>query len=526
MNVMSNTSNGLQGQQWGSKAGFILSAIGSAVGLGNIWRYPKVVYDNGGGAFLIPYFIAMFSVAIPLLVLEYTLGSRFRGTSPLSWARIGRKYEWIGWMPAFVAGFITFYYSCILAWALLYIKHAAALAWGNDPNSFFFGEFLKLSDGPLQFGSINTSILLALIILWGLTFIICRAKVNRGLETANKIMMPAAFIIMVVIAVRGIMLPGAAQGLNVLFTPDFEALGNPKIWLAAYGHVFFSCSLAMGIMITYSSYLPKDAEITNSACVAGISNSACEFLCAIGVFAILGYMAQSTGVPVREVVRDGVGLAFVAFPAGINTMGGAGPAFGVIFFSCIFITGFTSLISLMEAFAAPFGEKFGISRRKLMGIACGTGLVVSSVFATGAGLYILDIADYFLNNFGLVAVSIAQAFVIGWMVKTGYIREIAVENSYFKFGRWWDLCIRFLVPIMMGFSLIQVSINTFKNGYEGYPGIALVLYGGLVIAACVIVSFILQGMKWFTPVEYPGAPEPPAGLLSGIMAKKRSGAEK
>ena len=512
-NVMSSVSNDLPKQQWGSKSGFIISAIGSAVGLGNIWRYPKVVYDNGGGAFLIPYFIAMFSVAIPLLVLEYTLGARFRGTSPLSWARIGRKYEWIGWMPSFVAGFITFYYSCILAWALLYVKHAVTLAWGSDPNSFFFGEFLNLSGGPLQFGAINISILLALIVLWGMAFTICRAKVSKGLETANKIMMPAAFIFMLIIAVRGLMLPGASQGLNVLFTPDFKALGNPQIWLAAYGHVFFSCSLAMGIMITYSSYLPKTAEITNTACVTGISNSACEFLCAIGVFAILGYMAQATDAPVQEVVSGGVGLAFVAFPAGINTMGGAGPVFGVIFFSCIFITGFTSLISLIEAFAAPFSEKFGISRRKIMGIACGTGLMVSSVFATGAGLYILDIVDYFLNNFGLVTVSIAQAFVVGWMVKTSYIRKIAVENSYFKFGGWWDLCIRFLVPATMGFSLVQVSINTVRNGYEGYPGVALFLYGVLVIAACVVVSFIFQCMKWDTPVDDPEILKPPMGLL-------------
>ncbi|MCL2609847.1 MAG: sodium-dependent transporter, partial [Treponema sp.] len=159
-------------QQWGSKAGFLMSAIGSAIGLGNIWRFPYVLYDQGGGAFLIPYLVAMFTAAIPLLVLEYTIGSQMRGTSALSWARIRARYEWIGWMPAFVAGFIMIYYSAILSWAISYIGFAVTMAWGDDPNGFFFGSFLKLTDGPMQIGRINLAVVAGLILLWGSAFLV------------------------------------------------------------------------------------------------------------------------------------------------------------------------------------------------------------------------------------------------------------------------------------------------------------------------------------------------------------------
>ena len=496
-------------QQWGSKAGFLMSAIGSAIGLGNIWRFPYVLYDQGGGAFLIPYLVAMFTAAIPLLVLEYTIGSQMRGTSALSWARIRARYEWIGWMPAFVAGFIMIYYSAILSWAISYIGFAVTMAWGDDPNGFFFGSFLKLTDGPMQIGRINLAVVAGLILLWGSAFLVSSKRV-KGLEKANLIMMPMLFVLMLIIIVRGLFLPGAAAGLTTLFTPDFNAMLNPRVWLAAYGHVFFSCSLAMGVMITYSSYLPKKSELTNSACIAGFSNSFFEILCGIGVFSILGFMAGAQGVPVTEVVTSGIGLAFIAFPAAFNTMGSLGFFFGVTFFFALVVGGYTSFLSLMEAFIAPFTEKFKVSRRKGFGILCSLGFAISILFATGGGLYILDIADFFLNNFGLVFVGLMEAFLVGWFLKTSYFRELANANSYFRFGRWWDACIRFVIPIMLTSSIALSVRNVIVNGYEGYPVIALTLYGVLVIIMCIGFSLLLQKKGWATPVQIAEIKRPPA----------------
>ena len=497
-------------QQWGSKMGFLLSAIGSAVGLGNIWRYPYVLYRYGGGAFLIPYFVAIITAAIPLLVLEYTVGIKFRGTSPLSWARIRAKYEWIGWVPAFIAGFILFYYSSILSWGLNYLRYSFTQAWGSDPSGFFFGTFLKLSDGPFQIGAINMPILIGLILIWGGSFFLMSRDISKGLEVCNKILMPIMFVTMIIMVIRGVTLPNAAAGLNALFTPDFTAMRDPKVWLAAYGHVFFSTSLAMGVMITYSSYLDKKSEIPNSACVAGICNSAFEFTVAIGVFAILGFMAGQRGVPVTEVVTSGVGLAFVAFPAGLNTMGGAGLFLGVIFFLCLVFAGYTSFISLLEAFIAPLGEKFGLSRKKGFAIFCFVGFLASVIFSTGAGLYILDIVDYYLNNFGLVLVGILEAVAIGWMLKISWFTEKANEGAFFKVGKKWEFCIQFLVPVIMIISLGMTIYSVATEGYEGYPVTALIAYGWLVMAICVILPFIFQKMKWTTPLAHPDVTVPPS----------------
>ncbi len=488
-------------QQWSSKMGFILSAVGSAVGLGNIWRFPYVLYKNGGGAFLIPYFIAVFTAAIPLLILEYILGNKLRGSTPLSLARAKKGFEWIGWLPSFIAGFIVLYYSSILSWAGNYFVFSFTRAWGSDPNDFFFNKFLKLSEGPMQFGGINFSILIGLLIMWGVSYFICSASVDKGIEAANKILLPLMFGIIIIIVIRGATLPGAAIGLNALFTPDWGKMMDPQVWLAAYGQVFFSLSVAMGIMITYSSYLPKNSDLVNTSFIAGLANSGFEFTASIAVFGILGYMSQSQGLPIDQVVKSGVGLAFVAFPEGINMMGGFGSIVGLLFFACLVFAGLTSFISLLEAFAAPFIEKLGVSRKKMFAIVCGGGFALSFIFASGAGLYILDIVDYFLNNFGLVVVGCLEAIAMGWIAGLTVYKDYANKYSYFKVGAWWNICVKFVVPVALIFNLVMTIYSVFTKGYEGYPNIALGLYGFGVILICLGLSFYMQTRPWHTPLK-------------------------
>ncbi len=486
-------------QQWSSKAGFILSAIGSAVGLGNIWRFPYVLYSNGGGAFLVPYFVAIFTAAIPLLILEYMLGNKMRGSSPLALARTRKGFEWIGWLPSFVAGFIVLYYSSILSWALNYFVFSFTGAWGDDPDTFFFQKFLHLSDNPLQMGSINVPVLIGLVIMWGASYFVCSKNVDKGIEKANKILLPLMFIIILIIVAKGVTLPGASLGLNALFTPDWNMVRDPKVWLAAYGQVFFSLSVAMGIMVTYSSYLPKKSDLVNTAFVTGLANSAFEFTASIAVFAILGYMATTQGVGVDKVVTDGIGLAFVAFPKGFNLMAGVGGILGILFFACLVFAGFTSFISLLEAFSAPLIEKFGFKRKKLLGVVCLVGFLLSTVFATGAGLYILDIVDYVCNNFGLVVSGLLEAIAIGWLFGVSSFQDYANRYSYFKAGTWWVVCVKFIAPIPLIVNLTMTIFSLFSTGYGGYSGLALGLYGGGCIGIAIILSIIFhRGIPWQT----------------------------
>src|SRR5690606_7432750 len=277
--------------QWGTRAGFILAAVGSAIGLGNIWRFPAVAYENGGGAFLIPYLFALLTAGIPILILEFTMGHKYRGSAPLTFRRMNKKTEFIGWWAVLVAFVISTYYSVIIAWAMSYSVFSFNLNWGEDTGGFLFGDYLKLAENPGEVGSFVPGVLIPLILVWVIVLGILFKGVKKGIEIANRIFIPALVVIFLIIVIRAITLPGAMDGLEAFFTPDFSKILNPDVWVAAYGQIFFSLSIAYAIMITYSSYLPKKSDITNNAFITGFGNSSFEILAGIGVFGILGYMA-------------------------------------------------------------------------------------------------------------------------------------------------------------------------------------------------------------------------------------------
>ncbi|CDM69385.1 sodium/proline symporter [Clostridium bornimense] len=483
-------------EQWGSKMGFILAAVGSAVGLGNIWRFPYLVYNNGGGAFLVPYFIAILTAAIPILILEYGMGHKYRASTPLALARGNKKWEWLGWWPTINAFFILAYYSMILSWAIKYLTLSFTKGWGSDPNNYFYNDFLKLSSSPFEFTAIIWPVLIGIAVLWAVNWFICYRGVKGGIEKLNKVLLPLLILIMIVIAVKGVTLSGSTLGLNKLFTPDWSKVKNPSVWIAAYGQVFFSLSVGMGIMMTYSSYLPKKSDINNSAFMTGFANCGFEFLCAIAVFSILGFMATSQGVPIDEVVSGGIGLAFIVFPKVFSIMGVWGNILGVLFFMCLIFAGLTSSVSLVEAVTAPIIDKTGWNRKKVVTWICILGFVVSIAFATNAGLYLLDIIDNFINNYGIVVVGLLEAFVIGWIIKPDTIRNHTNSVSYFKIGKWWDITIKYITPVVLAFMLISSIINEIRNPYEGYSLAALFVYGWAIIGIGIIGSLLISRRPW------------------------------
>ncbi|TCT16270.1 NSS family neurotransmitter:Na+ symporter [Natranaerovirga pectinivora] len=483
-------------EQWGSKMGFIFAAVGSAVGLGNIWRYPYLLYSNGGGAFLIPYFFAIFTAGIPLLLLEYGMGHKFRGSTPLSFARAGKKWEWLGWWPSITSFIIMTYYTMILSWAINYIFLSFNQAWGSDANAFFFGDFLKLSDGPFELGGMNWPVFFGITAIWFINWFVCYKGIKGGIEKLNKILLPTLIGIIVIIVIRGITLPGAALGLNTLFTPDWSKVMDPMVWIRAYGQVFFSLSLAMGIMVTYSSYLPKKSDINNSTFMTAFANCGFEFLTAIGVFGILGFMATSQGIPLEEVATESIGLAFVVFPQVFSAMGPLGTVFGILFFICLVFAGLTSCVSLTEAFSAAVIDKTGVSRKKIVTFAVLGGYSISVFYATGAGLYFLDIIDAFINSYSIVVVGLLQSIVVGWFIGAHVIREHTNAVSIFSVGKWWEIMVKFVTPTVLIFMLGQSIINEIIEPYGGYSMKALLIFGWGIIALIIITSIILSKRPW------------------------------
>jgi NSS family neurotransmitter:Na+ symporter len=282
-----------------------MAAIGSAVGLGNIWRFPYVAYANGGGAFLIPYFVALLTAGIPLMMLEYAVGVKMQAGPPIAFAKIKKGLEWVGWWSILAAFVIITYYAVVMAWCWNYLYHSFTLAWGDNAGEFFITEVLQRSGGPGEIGRIVPAVLIGLVITWAVVYWI----IYKGIGRVGKVVMatvPIPVILIAILVIRGITLPGAAEGLNFYLSPDFSKLLDPHVWLAAYGQIFFSLSLAMGIMIVYASYLPRKSDVTNNAFITSFANCGTSFFAGFAIFSTLGYLAYATGVDVSEVARTGL----------------------------------------------------------------------------------------------------------------------------------------------------------------------------------------------------------------------------
>ncbi|MTI79747.1 MAG: sodium-dependent transporter [Firmicutes bacterium] len=486
-----------QREQWGSRTGFVLAAVGSAIGLGNIWRFPYTAAENGGGAFFIPYLFALITAGIPILILEFGIGHKLRGSAPLSLAKINRKYEWLGWWQVLVCFFIAVYYVVIIAWAISFVGFSFTQAWGDAPSDFFFGEFLALSDSPFDLGGFRTGILIPLLLAWGVTFTALYSGVKGGIEKANKILMPVLFIMTVLMAIRGVTLPGAAEGLNYMFQPDFSRILDYKIWTAAYGQIFFSLSIAFAIMIAYSSYLPKKSDIVNNAFMTAFINCGFSLLAAFAVFGVVGHMALKQGAPVAEVAGGGgVGMAFITFPAAISTLGSMAPLFGVLFFLSLTFAGLSSLISINEAAIAAFMDKFSMPRKKAVLIYTAVAGTCSLVFATGAGLYILDIVDHFINSFGIVFSGLLEVILIGWLFNLKTIQDHVNPISELKVGAWWPIMVKIVTPIVLGYMAIMNLVGDIKEPYGGYPADALFWMGWFVMIIVIVGGVLLSTLKW------------------------------
>ena len=384
----------------------------------------------------------------------------------------------------------------ILSWAMKYFTLSFNKGWGNDTNAYFYNDFLRLTDSPFQFGSVIWPVLIGILLVWGISWFICYRGVKGGIEKLNKILLPTLVAIMVIIAIRGVTLEGATLGLNKLFTPDWSKVMEPKVWIAAYGQVFYSLRLAMGIMMTYSSYLPKKTDINNSAFMTGFANCGFEFLCAIAVFAILGVMATSQGVGIEEVVSSGIGLAFIVFPKVFTVMGTWGTILGCLFFACLVFAGLTSCVSLVEAVSSAIIDKTGWERKKVVSYISIIGALLSATFATGAGLYILDIMDNFINCYGIVVVGLLEVIVIGWIVKPATIRNHTNKTSYFKIGKWWDFVVKFITPTMLLIMLISNFVAELKAPYGDYNLPELFAYGWSVVGLGIIGALLFSKAPW------------------------------
>lgn len=483
--------------QWKTQWGFLLAAVGSAIGLGSIWRFPYVCYENGGGAYLIPYFIALVTAGIPLMILEYGIGQRMRGSAPMSFAKIHPHWEWLGWWTViFVMFGIVLYYAVVIAWCVCYLWFSLGLSWGADPNTFFFQRFLGVTAGPHVIGDIRSPILLGLLIVWVINWLIVFFGVEHGIENANKIFMPLLFVLILILVIWTATLPGAAEGIGRYLRPDFSRLGDPKVWIDAYSQIFFTLSLGFGIMVAYASYLPRDADINMNACLTSLLDTVVSIVAGLAVFGALGYMATQTGQAFEDVVQHGIGLAFVAYPQAISLLPSFPGLFGVLFFLALVVAGIASSISILEAFSAAVIDKFHYPRRIVVTVLSIVGFLGGIIFATGGGLAWLDIVDHFLSHYGLFMACILQCVLVGWVYNASRLREHVNAVSMIRVGRLFDVSIRYVIPAALVILLVQDLWKDLRQPYGGYPWLALVLIGRDWLIVTFVAALIVAARPW------------------------------
>lgn len=493
-----------------SRRVFILAAIGSAVGLGNIWRFPYIAYENGGGAFMIPYVVALLFAGLPFLFFDYALGHKFRGSAPLSMARLHPKAEWLGWWQVAVCMVIAVYYAVILAWAAMYVGFSVDRRWGDDPATFFSGEFLHVANDVSVSTDFVPGVLIPLIVIWIVVIGIMALGVNKGIGKMSLIFIPLLLVAFVVLVVQAVLLPGAAQGLEAFFTPNWSALADGKVWMSAIGQIFFSLSVGFGIMITYSSYVDRKTDMTKSGLVVGFANSSFELLAGIGVFAALGFMAQATSVAVSDVVNGGIGLAFIAFPTIISQAPG-GTLLGILFFLSLIIAGLTSLVSVLEVGVSAFREKLGLGRVAGTVVMCVPIAIVSCFFfSTTTGLYVLDTVDAFLNSFGILAVAMVSMVVLTWAFKALPVLKTHLNrHGSFPIGRLWMGIIGGVLPLALLALLLQDLGKQLDQPYEGYPQSFINIFGWGIVIALPIIAIGLSLLPWSKTVRLSPLPTEP-----------------
>jgi NSS family neurotransmitter:Na+ symporter len=485
-------------EQWKSQIGFLLAAVGSAIGLGNIWRFSYMAYSYGGGAFLIPYLTALFTAGIPLMILEFAIGHERIGSAPLAYAKIRRNWEWLGWWAVlFVMFGIVLYYTVVIAWCLNYFLIAFNLGWGADPNAYFFQEFLGMTKSAGQIGEIRSPILFALIVIWFINWAIVFRGVQKGLELANKIFMPLLFVLTAVLVFWSLSLDGAGEGIRAYLSPDFRKLANPKVWIDAFSQIFFTLSLGFGIMIAYASYLPERSNITRNAYLTAFINCGYSLFAGFAVFSVLGFMAKAQGKAISDVVSQSIGLAFVAYPKALSMMPG-GNLFGAIFFLCLVVAGISSSVSIIEAFTSALMDKFGLNRKALVSVLSVLGFLGSIIFTTQAGLIWLDIVDHFLTNYGLVVVGIAECILAGWLFDITIFQKHVNRVSTVKLGRTWIILIRYFVPLILGIMLAGAVKNEVSKPYGGYGWAAVALIGINWVVLTILAAVVIASRAWKT----------------------------
>ena len=489
---------------WDNRTAFVLASIGSAIGLGNLWRFPYVCYAYGGGAFLVAYAICLVLAGIPLLMLEFAIGKKMNSAAPGAFRQVHKRLEWFGWASVGIGFIICTYYSAIMSYCLNYLVHSLTLAWGDDPAAFFNDEVLGKTNDPERpwtMGTFRWNLFAGVLVAW----LLILACIWRGTKTVGKVVWATVlgpWMLLIVFVIRGMTLEGASAGLSYYLSPQWSLLWNinpapgevgaHELWLAAVSQVFFSLTVGFGVMIAYGSFMDDKTCIVKNSWIIGLGDAMTAIVGGFAVFGAIGHKAHIDGVPVSEVVESGPGLTFATYPEIINGLPFP-QLFGVLFFLMLGLLAIDSAFSLVEALSAAVQDKFEITHRRANITVVVLGAVMGLPFILGSGIHWLDITDHFMNFIALPLVVLGNCLILGWYFCASRLRNFINDHSEGKLGIWWDIRIQLIVPagiiFMLGFEIherIKAAYGDFglrsQEFVFGWGVLILVVVGSLILS--------------------------------------------
>jgi NSS family neurotransmitter:Na+ symporter len=463
-------------ERWSSNTGFLLAAIGSAVGIGNIWRFSSVLGQNGGGAYLIPYLIAVFLFALPLMVLELMIGRKFRGTLVSAFRSVRPRFHILGWFLCGIVLLVLSYYLVITGWTIGY----AVYALGGSAVSFeqFTGSYL-----PIRFFFMATLI----------TGYIVSRGIREGIEKISTLLIPLCIGILVVMVIHGAFLPGFSEGVAYLFTPDFSVLSNPIIWSAAFGQAFFSLSAGQGILLTYGTYMEKHQNIPRLSFSITIVDLFVSLLAGLVIFPIVFTYGLAPAI--------GAELAFTSLPLAFTRMPG-GQIFAIAFFIVLFFAALTSAISMLEVSVAAVRESAGWSRKKAALVMTGVLLLLGLPSALSYsparlafdGVLILDFMDETIGTLGLPLAAVIMSVVFsGIMSHRDLPAELLESRGIVQLVI--PLC-RYVIPLVLIITTaLRLASGRDFPGTRFLPGAefigSVLQLEGMAVIVLLLVTIIL-----------------------------------
>ncbi|XP_069177322.1 sodium-dependent dopamine transporter [Procambarus clarkii] len=513
-------------ETWGKKVDFLLSVIGFAVDLANVWRFPYLCYRNGGGAFLVPYCVMLVLGGIPLFFMELALGQYNRKGAITCWGRLVPLFKGVGFQVVCIAFYVDFFYNVILAWSLrfFFASFTTDLPWTNCNNEwntpncreigskapvwsyansstledsgslatldnltvetlgpgapggflpllnktttpaeeYWTREVLQLqeSSGISNLGIIKWDLALCLLAV----YLICYFSLWKGISTSGKVVWFTAifpYVVLFILLIRGVTLPGAAEGIKYYLKPDFSKIWVAEVWVDAATQIFFSLGPGFGVLLAFASYNKFHNNVYKDAMATSLINCCTSFVSGFVIFSVLGYMSHKSGKPINEVVDEGPGLVFVVYPEAIATMPGS-TFWAIIFFMMLLTLGLDSSFGGSEAVITALSDEFpviGRNRKVFVAVLFTVDFLVGLTCCTQGGFYVFSVLDRYAAGYSILFAVFCEAIAVSWIYGIERLQEDIREMIGFAPGIYWRTCLKFCAPAFIGIIIVYGLIN-------------------------------------------------------------------